>query len=647
MVVIDFGIAKATSQQLTEKTLFTQYAQMVGTPEYMSPEQAEMSRLDVDTRTDIYSLGVLLYELLTGTTPFDSKTLREAGYARMQQIIRDSEPPKPSTRLSALGVTLTDTANRRRTRPENLCNAVRGDLDWIVMKSMDKDRNLRYETANGLALDIQRHLECEPILARPPSAAYRFQKMVKRNKLVVAASAAVVAALVIGLGVSITMFLRERSAYKQLELSKEAETRAHQAESQQRELAESSARQARLNLYAADIKLASIALKDGDLPRGIQLLDRHRPRSDEDDLRGWEWRYLWGELKSDEIASFADGHCDALAYSPDGLYLVSSAPSGLRVRDANTLEFITTLPLSAMTLSFSPSGKTLAVGSEHRVTLYDTNTWQEVSLLEAAAYPAVFSPDGQWLATNSHPEGRFRLYEARTRRVVGTYDTQPGLQFQSRNILDISRDGRWLVTPAEGVNRTDWIRLWSLADGDEVTIDRFGSFPTSADFSVDGKNLFIGAWDGTLVVWDLQAQQPTDMLKNHSAAIWQVKVSPDGQMIASCGADNTIILWDATTRRQLARLPGHTGDILALDFSADSRRLASGGGDGTVKVWDMENVGRELVLEQTWDPLGFLAEGRQVVAVRPDATLQIWDFENGGINDYRLATKYPNQLTRS
>ncbi|MCH8217574.1 MAG: protein kinase, partial [Planctomycetes bacterium] len=647
VVVIDFGIAKATSQQLTEKTLFTQYAQMVGTPEYMSPEQAEMSRLDVDTRTDIYSLGVLLYELLTGTTPFDSKTLREAGYARMQQIIRDSEPPKPSTRLSDLGVTLTELASLRRTRPESLCNAVRGDLDWIVMKSMDKDRNLRYETANALSMDIQRHLECEPILARPPSAAYRFQKMVKRNKLVVAASASVVAALVIGLGISVTLFVRERSAYQQLELSKEAESRALEAESEQRQLAETNAHQARLNLYAADIKLASIALEEGHRRHGVDLLNRHRPQSGEDDLRGFEWRYLWGRLKGDEIASFADGHCNALSYSPDGRYLVSSSPNGLRVRDANTLEYITTLPLSAMTLSFSASGATLAVGSAHEVTLYDTNTWQEASLLEAADYPAVFSPDGQWLATNTKPEGRFQLLEARTRDVVATYDTQPGLQVQSRNILNFSRDGRWMVTPAEGVHGTDWIRLWSLADGKEVPIDRFGSFPTSADFSVDGKNLFIGTWDGTLVVWDLQAQQATGVLKNHSAAIWQVKVSPDGRVIASCGADSSIILWDASTRRQLARLPGHTGDIFDLDFSADSRRLASGGVDGTVKIWDVSNLRREPVLELTWDPLGFLDDGRQVVAVRPDATLQIWDFESNRIADFNLPTEYTNELTRS
>jgi serine/threonine-protein kinase len=169
--VIDFGVSKAINQQLTEKTLFTRYGQMVGTPQYMSPEQAEMSGLDIDTRSDIYSLGVLLYELLTGTPPVNPERLRTAAYAEMVRIIKEEDPPKPSVRLSTLGDELTVICEHRKTDPKQLRQLMRGDLDCIVMKSLEKDRNRRYETANELARDIERHVNHEPVLAGSPSAA--------------------------------------------------------------------------------------------------------------------------------------------------------------------------------------------------------------------------------------------------------------------------------------------------------------------------------------------------------------------------------------------------------------------------------------------------------------------------------------------
>jgi serine/threonine protein kinase len=251
--VIDFGIAKAMNQELTDQTVFTEFKQFVGTPEYMSPEQAAMSGLDVDSRTDIYSLGVLLYELMSGVTPFDSEKLRSAGLAEVQRIIREDEPPRPSTRVSRTGTrgsgatrgtgrdgaktrihgvgdskstTAADVARHRRTDPRSLRRLLSGDLDWIVMKAMEKDRTRRYDTASAMADDIRRHLNDEPIVARPPSAAYRLRKFAKRNRVALGAAGGVLFALLLtlaALGYGLVEVSRQRDKTAERETVTRAE----------------------------------------------------------------------------------------------------------------------------------------------------------------------------------------------------------------------------------------------------------------------------------------------------------------------------------------------------------------------------------------------------------------------------------------
>ncbi len=343
--VIDFGVAKAIGQQLTDKTIYTRFTQMIGTPLYMSPEQAELNALDVDIRSDVYSLGVLLYELLTGTTPFDRQRFATAAYDEIRRIIKEEEPPRPSTRLSTMGESLSKVSSQRKTEPAKLSALVKGDLDWIVMKALEKDRDRRYDTASAFAADVRRFLAEEPIEARPPSTWYRFRKMARRNKMALTTAAIVAAALLVGTGLSTWQAVRATRAEQKARLSaeqaaaaeaaarsseqdareqrREADGAKDRAEKRRDELAALNEKLRRLN-YVTDMNLARHAWDENNVTLAEELLERHRPKPGETDLRGFEWHYLRRLQHRDlRTVNAHIGIATTVAWTPDGKRLLS------------------------------------------------------------------------------------------------------------------------------------------------------------------------------------------------------------------------------------------------------------------------------------------------------------------------------------
>ena len=488
--VIDFGVAKATEQKLTERTLFTQYGTMVGTLEYMSPEQAEMSALGVDTRSDIYSLGVLLYELLTGSTPLSHKRMKEAAYAEILRMIKEEEPPRPSTRLSDSGEALASISANRHTEPAKLTKLVRGELDWIVMKTLEKDRNRRYETAKDFAADVQRYLTDEPVQACPPSAGYRLRKFTRRNKGPVLAASLVLAALVIGMvGMTWGMIRAthaEAHAVREagektvalgeketaLATAKANELEAHKQETLAKENAKTAKEQellARRRQYASQINLAQQAWEIGHSARVLELLEGQRPKFDQEDLRSFEWYYLWQQCHKHQRLSWRarrDG-VFSVALSPDGTMVASAS----RDQDSTVKVWNTTNGQQRLALrghrsgvwcvAFSPDGKILASGAvDGTVKLWDPATGQELATIVCNQMPygvsgVAFSPDGKTLAAPSSDNNTVKLWDLTTKKERGVLKGHTGETIT----IAFSPDGKMLATGSG--NGDGSVKLWS------------------------------------------------------------------------------------------------------------------------------------------------------------------------------------------
>jgi serine/threonine protein kinase len=555
--VIDFGIAKATEGRLTDATVYTQLHQFIGTPAYMSPEQAEMSGLDIDTRSDIYSLGVLLYELLAGSTPFDANELLASGIDQMRKTIREKEPVRPSTRFATLkGEELTTTARRRSAESSKLMHQLKGDLDWIVMKCLEKDRTRRYETANGLAADLKRHLNNDTVIARPPSSAYRFQKLVRRNKLAFTAGVAIAAVLLLGIIVSTWQAVRAThakrdalSARAQAEASEKQAVAAQADEARLRQQAQAAELVARQRAYASDMNVARQELAGNNLGSALDLLNRQRPLPGQKDLRGWEWRYLWGQTHSDALFTLCQqpAEINSLAVSPDGLSLAIGAyhRDGLAVWDLRTRQEIYRLATNAadVHVAFSLTEPLLAFASD--------------------AYSA--SGDRQAV---------LHLWNTATRQMVAELPLDGncvGLAF--------AKDGRTLVTSTT-YNMKGNMTLWRMPDGaklasyasDQLHIGPATSFAATPDLSLVAYATGTPP-DERIAVMDLRTGTNLWTAVAAKVFVTALAFSPDGETLASAAGfdESDIRLWDVTTRRETGKLAGHGSWVSSLVFSPDGK----------------------------------------------------------------------------
>jgi WD40 repeat protein/tRNA A-37 threonylcarbamoyl transferase component Bud32/Flp pilus assembly protein TadD len=667
--IIDFGIAKAVAQPLTEKTFVTFQGQLLGTPEYMSPEQVDMATQDIDIRSDIYSLGVVLYELLAGIVPFGRESLQGLGFAEIQRTIREQEPASPSIRLTSLGEKAKTIASSRGTQAIALARRLHRELEWIPLKAMRKDRCRRYRSASELADDVRNYLNGLPLIAGPETAMYRVNKFVHKHAGSVATAAIIAVAIILGLVISTAMYFRAEQARKnelaartQAEQAREQEaiarTQAEEAEKiaqQQRMLAEERAEDYRRSLYFNRIAMTEVAYRNKDLTGARELLE-----SSDEDLRGWEWHRL-NHVSGKALMTINgnQGLVLSVAVSPDGKYIASGGSSKpIKIWNASTGAELMTLRghnKGVSTISFSPDGRRIVSGGgmDKTVKIWEWATGTELRTLqhvqhEESLFTRVesrLSPDGKYIASSGW-DNKIRVWDAETGEELAVL--QAGGEV--RGAIAFSPNGKQIVSG----NMDKVVRVWDWTSGDEPMILRgHKRVVLAVAFSPDGKRVLSGGYDGTIKIWDTEKGDEVMTIDTESY-VRQMAVSADGKRIVFVTRD-TIEVWDAITGDKVMILGGHVGGVSEAVFSPDGRHVISGGSDGEIKVWDLTDR-EDLTLrgDKQWvSSMAFSPDGKRIVSGGTDKVVKIYDTISGaeimtltGHNEQVFSVAYTNDGSR-
>ena len=609
--LLDFGIAKLLYTNSDSVALDTTTGVPVMTPEYASPEQIRGE--PVTTASDVYSLGVVLYELLTGHYPYRFK---DRSLSEIIRVICEQEPEPPSRAISRVETkaeqggkpqtTLSpETVSRTREgRPEKLRARLRGDLSAIVLMALRKDSQHRYSTVEQLSEDIRRHLEGKVVFARKATFAYRAGKFIRRYKT----GAAVAMILLLTLLGGIFATLRQANIARQ-------ETRDK-----------------RRTLYAAEMQLGAQAWDTTNMGRLRELIEKQLPRDGEEDLRGFEWRYLWRlyHHNGERLRLQHDVEIWAIAYSPDGGTLATVDDTGLLILwDTSTGRQVTRLQAHTeyiWDVKFSPDGKMLATASgDATVKLWDTATWREIRTLrghkEARISVLAFSADGKLLVSGSDDQTA-KIWDVASGQNTVTINT--GMTVRN---LALSPDGKRLLLSSQPKGR---LSLYDINTGKKLRVFT-NMYAVPISFSPDGKTVALMA-DKKVILLDFATEQIKAIFDSHISPIRAVAFSPDGRLLATGSVDRTTKIWDVASGGLVVTIKGHEGEIFSLAFSPDGKTLATGSNDFTVRLWDIAAVSEFDCIETEYriQSLAFSPDGKIIASGSyNNSTTKVWDVSNG------------------